>query len=220
MKHHALAACFLIIAGCNVFSADVAIQPDILDPELKAALVSPSVTAYSEKPALLFDSGKSISNCSGYIDERAVSVMNEAYFNRIASREYLVCDAVHLLSDATFFHSPRAEASFYTDRLIFDLDLGSFLSSLGPQIQGMDYPVIDNLNHFSVRSEQYSVILDADDWNLTFELVARADFSGDGLEDWLIFFTDEAKAGEYRGYGLLVLDSALEPGLIAASQQR
>ena len=220
MKMHALAAYFLIAAGCKAFYADDGIQPDILNHELKSALLNPSDTDFSEKPPLLFDSGKNISNCSEYIDERTSSAPDEAFFNRIASKEYVICDAADFLSDATFFHSPRADAAFYTGRLISDLNLGSFLSSLGPQIQGMDDPVINNLQHFTVRSERYSVILDADDWRLTFELVARADFSGDGLEDWLVFFTDEAKIAEYRGYGLLVLDNALKPGLLDASRQR
>jgi hypothetical protein len=51
-------------------------------------------------------------------------------------------------------------------------------------------------------------------------VVARADITKDGREDWLVRFSDVAGEGTYRTYSTLVVTDAERPGRLQVSEQR
>jgi hypothetical protein len=66
----------------------------------------------------------------------------------------------------------------------------------------------------------FSLVSDREDWFYAFTVVVRADFTGDGREDWLVYVDDRSREGSYRAHGVLVLADALAPGPIRATLQR
>lgn len=195
-------------------------SPEIFDRELAGAFHDYDRVISHPRTPLAFESGRTVSNCAGYLAERARGETGAAVSNRIVKSEYCICDALDLLRRAQPAQAVRRPPSFYTREIVERLDLRSFLSSLRPKMEDEEHPVMRTLETLSPRTDRFTAISDTEDWYYSFEVVARADFTNDGSEDWLVLFTDQAKEGSYRDYGVLVVEDAARPGLLQVGLQR
>jgi hypothetical protein len=168
---------------------------------------------------LTFESGRTVSTCADYLAERRQSQISEAMLDRMIAREYLVCSSLELLGQAQPIAVPKRRPVAYAEAIAERLDLRSFLSSLGPRLDGEE-PVLRALDGHVLRADAFSVRSESDSWYYSFEVVARADLTHDGKEDWLVRLIDCAKEGSYRDYSMLVVTEVDSPGLMRVALQR
>jgi hypothetical protein len=170
-------------------------------------------SASPARPRLRFGSGEVGSDCQGYLDQRRRSEIDEAVNNRVVAQEYLVCDSLSLLRQAGPLGSSEYRPESYGQELLRRLDLHGFLSSLRPMIDDERFTLAD-LPGGTVRVEPHAVTVETADWSCRFEVVA--DVYAGGGHDWLIWFSDVAKNGNYRGYAVLVARNPVVAGPLTA----
>jgi hypothetical protein len=193
--------------------------PEIFSPDLASAFRSYERTMSEPRTPLRFESGRMVRDCREYLAVPAEDELDGTMYNRSMSAEYVVCDALELLRGARPVPPARRPPSFYTSALIERLELTSFVSSLRPQLD-QDPSVLSAVSGLEPKAKGYSVISDTDDWYYEFEVAARADFTGDGREDWLVRFSDMSREGTYRAFSTLVVTDAGRPGRLRVSLQR
>jgi len=101
-------------------------------------------------------------------------------------------------------------------RLIVDhLEITTFRSSLGPRrTPGMRH--FADLGMKPTRVTEQRVEFDSDEWSYAITVTERADKNGDGLEDLVVKFTDEARHGTYKAESTLLLTRYCESGDLIA----
>lgn len=189
---------------------------EIFSPHLASAFRGYERTMAEARTPLRFESGRTVRDCRGYL---AVPAEDEVV-STLVSGEYALCDALELLRGARPVPSARRPPSFYTSALIERLDLTSFRSSLRPRLEPEPGSVLGAFPALEPKAKGFSVVSDTPDWYYDFEVVARADFTRDGREDWLVFFTDVSREGTYRSHATLVVTDAARPGRLRVSLQR
>jgi len=99
-----------------------------------------------------------------------------------------------------------------------DLDLTTFRSSFGRRVPrtDKDNTLAGFYSNEAIISDR-TIKIDSDHWCYKLEVSARADFDGDGVEDLLVSFVDDAKEGTYFVIKPLVLSRTEVDGPIAAS---
>ena len=195
-------------------------SPEIFSPDLASAFRSYERTMSQPGNPLLFESGRSVRDCRGYLEVPDEDEVGGTVYNRSIAGEYVVCDELELLRGAQPVAPARRPPSFYTSALIERLDLTSFRSSLRPELDQEPGSVLSAVPTLELKAKGFSVTSDTDDWYYLFEVVARADFTGDGREDWLVRFSDVAREGTYRDHSVLVVTDAGRPGRLQVSLQR
>ena len=195
-------------------------SPEIFSPDLASAFRSYERTMSEPRPPVRFESGRMVRDCREYLAVPAEDELDGTVYNRSMAGEYVVCDELKLLHDARPVSPARRPPSFYTSALIERLDLTSFRSSLRPRLDAEPGTVLSAVSGLEPKAEGYSVTSDTDGWYYHFEVVARADFTGDGREDWLVRFSDKSREGTYRHHGTLVVTDAGRPGRLRVGLQR
>jgi len=61
---------------------------------------------------------------------------------------------------------------------------------------------------------------DTEDWHFKLVVLADADLDQNGEPDWIMFLSDEAKKGSYRGYSTIIIYNAKPDGLLTAMTMR
>ena len=166
---------------------------------------------------LTFESGDTVDNCGDYITMRQQDRIKEEEYNYTVAGEYMICETLALLQSSSTESKEKYTPVSYGEELLNRLDLRSFRSSLGPQIDENQY-LLKDLENLLFEPDKYSIRHDVDDWFLMFDVVASADIDHDGYKDWIVWYTDEAKQGSYKSYGVLVIYSPSEDGLLEASE--
>jgi len=189
---------------------------EIFDPDLASAFRSYERTLSQPGTPLRFESGRTVRDCREYLAMPAEDEVGGTVYDRMIAGEYVVCDALELLRTAQPLPAARRPPSFYTSALIERLDLTSFRSSLDEEPGS----VLSAIPALKPKAQGFSVISDTDEWYYDFEVLARADFTGDGREDWLVGFSDIAREGTYRDHSTLVVTDAGRPGRLRVSLQR
>jgi hypothetical protein len=90
------------------------------------------------------------------------------------------------------------------------LRIGSILNPAHPERDDLRWFEIGQAEAFAnptFRSEPTEISAETEDWWLGIELVASGDWTEDGLEDVLIMFADDAKAGSWSTYRPIVLEA-------------
>lgn len=180
---------------------------DIFNAGLREAFASQDRAMVVQRPALRFASGRTARDCAGYLAERRSAAIDEAVNNRIVAQEYLVCDAVALLRQARPVGRPAYRPDSYGRDLLGRLDLSGFASSLRPLI-GDRRITLAELPDGAIQVEAHAVTVETADWRYRFEVVADID-SKAGEHQWLVWFSDEARKGNYRSYETLLVRNPL-----------
>lgn len=205
-------ATLLLLSACSAIGADTDGQDNA---RFAHELQHYEQVMAQPRPALEFVDGSQASNCREYLQQRQHKAVPEGVRNRSLSANYRVCPTIQALRHASpsprFDHPDATAGEILRDRL----DLRSFRSSLGPVASR--YPTLTQLpDKRSLHVDYNTVTLLSEDWYMKLEVVARADIDHDGLEDWLVWLTDEARNGNYRGYESLVIYGVSGDGLLKA----
>ena len=189
--------------------------PRIHSEALRAAFAQPQTALKQSRKPLAFTDGVFIRDCSSYLTAlRAGSTVADTVEAQTVASEYLICDGIDALRCAEGLGA-GARASEPARELANRLDMRHIPSSASPQVDGNTH-TLSQLGDV-VEVSETTVALELEESNLRFEIVAEADVNGDGKTDWIVWFADEAKGGNDRGYVTLLVPSPGEPGLLSAS---
>ncbi|WP_374327211.1 hypothetical protein [Azonexus sp.] len=202
----------LFVAACAAVPGKPA-ERDIFNAGLRQAWANEAQTMAAVRPPLRFANGHTVRDCHGYLTEQARAAVDEAVNNRGLAQAYLVCDALALLDQAKALPPAATQASSYGHELLQRLDLRSFPSSLRPRL-GETF-TLAAIGGAVPQVETHAVTLETEDWRYRFEVIADI-VAADGGREWLVWFSDEAKAGNYRGYATLRLPVAAAHGPLVA----
>ena len=153
-----------------------------------------------QRNEIVFENGAKAKNCDSYIKASMASRIGEGVNNQIIKGDYLVCDVLLLLGHATYI-SPKSKPEF-GKILAQQVDLRSFPSSHVQMLDDKKHTLVKLSDKLNIGAT--TVNIDSNDWFYGFELVATTDVNKNGKADWIIWFVDEAKTGNYRGYQTLV----------------
>jgi hypothetical protein len=95
------------------------------------------------------------------------------------------------------------------------LQVGSILNPAHPGRNDLRWFEIGRTEAFTnaqFRFEPAETSVETEDWWFGIELVATADWTGDGLEDVLVMFADDSKAGSWRTNRPIVLEAPSADG--------
>jgi hypothetical protein len=90
------------------------------------------------------------------------------------------------------------------------LDLGSSLNPAHPERKQMRWFEIgqtEGSDRTEFVFEPTVISAETEDWWYGIELIASGDWTGDGLEDVLVMFTDDSKVGTLLSYRPIVLEA-------------
>lgn len=190
------------IAGCSM--ADPVPEMDrIFNADLQKAFQNQEQTLEKQRSPLAFSSGTTVETCREYLAQSDTDALAEGVDNRTVSGEYLVCDSVAALNQSEEAGGIQYSPESYGKQLMARLDLRTFSSSLGPRVTDEQYTLAD-LALDAVDHSRFQVVFDSKNWHFALEVVASRDLNGNGRDDWLLWLVDEAKAGNYRDYEVLV----------------
>lgn len=202
----------LLVAACAAVPGKPG-EHEIFNAGLRQAWANEAQTMSAVRPPLRFANGRTVRDCHGYLAERGSGTIDEAVNNRAIAQAYLVCDALTQLDQAKALAPAAALPPSYGRELLQRLDLRSFPSSLRPRL-GEKF-TLAAIGGAVPQIETHAVTLETEDWRYRFEVIADI-VAADGRREWLVWFSDEAKAGNYRGYATLRLPVAAARGLITA----
>jgi len=202
----------ILVAACAAVPGKPG-EREIFNAGLRQAWANEAQTMSAVRPPLRFANGRTVRDCHGYLAEHASGTVDEAVNNRGIAQAYLVCDALAQLDQAKALAPAAALPPSYGRELLQRLDLRSFPSSLRPRL-GEKF-TLAAIGGAVPQIETHAVTLETEDWRYRFEVIADI-VAADGRREWLVWFSDEAKAGNYRGYATLRLPVAAARGLITA----
>lgn len=174
---------------------------------------SRDATWNKDRTPLEFSGGRA-TNCASY--ERLKSTdLAESVTNQQVKSEYLICDVLSIVGKDL---KPEAItlSDSYGEALASRLDLRSFPSSLGPRLDDDHYTLSRLFETSQLRREPWGVAVSSPAWSLILRVVLVGDIDHNGSIDWLIWLTDEALDGNYRGYDTLLIKDVAKNGLLRA----
>ncbi|MGH6899011.1 MAG: hypothetical protein ACREJ5_21105 [Geminicoccaceae bacterium] len=95
------------------------------------------------------------------------------------------------------------------------MQVGSILNPAHPEREDLRWFEIGQTEAFTsarFHFEPTEISVEAEDWWFGIELVASGDWTGDGLEDVLVMFADDAQAGSWRTNRPIVLEAPSATG--------
>lgn len=181
-------------------------QPDnvILDKALLDAYRQGQEALTKARSPLLLQDGGKVHNCKSYLLQASTHRTEESVNNQMIKSEYLVCDALGILNGIKKPGYQDAIHSNYGQQIAEKLDLRSFPSSLH-RMGDAEKHTLNALFPGQVSTNGNLAILEMDDWTFRLEVVAKANLDNNNQPDWIVWLSDEAKAGNYRAYTTLVI---------------
>ncbi|HEX23223.1 MAG TPA: hypothetical protein ENH21_07315 [Chromatiales bacterium] len=156
-----------------------------------------------KRSPLLFVGGAVADSCESYFDTMLKYKISETIHNMQVKSEYLVCDALKIISE-----SPDVSVNINTSSMGLDLlsklDLRTFPNSLS-RLVGENSYTLKSLFPENVEANGPVAIVDTDDWIITLEVVAVVQVNNNSIFDWVVQFSDESKSGNYRSYETLII---------------
>jgi hypothetical protein len=202
---------FAMVYGCAA-RADQS-SSAVFIPEVRPGLAHLREGLQHKRAELVFADGRAVETCELYSSRRASGVpLQDTVSNRLAAADYLICAALAAWTSAD--KSSERAPSDRGSQLAKRLDLRSFASSLGPQLDGHQYLLTQLGTPLRIAPSNVSLV--SEDATVTFEVVAEADFDHDGHADWLVWLLDEAKEGTYRDYRTLIVSHVARAGRLTA----
>ena len=119
--------------------------------------------------------------------------------------DYIPCIAGQLLDKA----KPSQQSAYnnnFQSVILDNLDLTSFNSSLRPRLSNTNNS-FKSLGFKDNSMDNMMVLIETKDWKYQWTLLARGDFTSDGVEDLLVRYLDQAKTSNYFSVQVFVLQS-------------
>lgn len=156
-----------------------------------------------KRSPLLFVGGGAADNCKSYFDMALKYKISETVENMQVKSEYLICDALKIISD-----SPNVSATIRTSsiglKVLSGLDLRTFPNSLSRLVDESTY-TLKSLFPKDAKANGSIAIVDTEDWIITLDVVAVVQVNNNSIFDWVVQFSDESKSGNYRNYETLII---------------
>jgi hypothetical protein len=193
-----------LMAACAA-GRSPAFEPLIHNEALAAAYSRYEQTMAQPRTPLMLESDKVVKTCRAYLASVNQAPVNEGVNNRRIAAEYAVCDTVAALEKAAaneFDKKPVVEAG---PALYKKLDLRQFRSSLAQRLSDEAF-TLAALDIGKADIDRHAVTVETDEWRYRLEAVASLDADGDGQAQWLVWFTDAAKKGNYFARSVLLVD--------------
>ncbi len=147
---------------------------------------------------------KSIKTCNELIKySKEGFTLSEGINNMRIGSEYQVCYQIEKLRNAVTVKESYLPKP-YSTLLIESLDLQTIRSSLKQKL-GDTSQTIKDTPFLKAKVKGDGVIIDTEDWFYQFNVLAKGDFNGDGKEDLMIEFVDQAKNGNYFSHETLIV---------------
>ncbi len=202
MKIYALAVIlFITLFSCSS-EQDLLNKTRVFNSDVAASLKEFNKEFNSNRTELYFASGIKVSNCGAYEKAMMTSKVSEGVNNQLIKSEYLLCDSLILLGNRPYSVIPYDMK--LSDVLANKLDLRSFPSSLRPRLDDTNY-TLEKIAGNKLVIKDNKVVYETEDWFYGVELIAISDVNSNQKDDWILWFIDESKVGNYRGYQTLVL---------------
>jgi hypothetical protein len=202
MKPYALSILIVfLLASCA--SSNDHIKKSIIDKSLHDAYIDYNKSIKKGRSALLFEDEYSVSNCSTYFELSDKKNILETVNNQIVKSEYLVCDALKIISSSKIYSGNIDKTQIGID-LLTKLDIRSFPNSLTRMAEDGLFTLRDILPDQSF-SKSASVVYESDDWFFSLYVVAVLNINNNLWQDWVVFLSDESKSGNYRNYATLII---------------
>jgi len=145
-----------------------------------------------------------VSSCKTFTEKLGEYKLVETPNNMQLYWDYIPCVANRLLAKAK---SSQKSAFINFESLIMEnLDLKGFNSSLRPRLSNTDN-TLKALGMKNNSKDNTEILIETTDWKYQWTLLAQGDFNGDGVEDVMLRFLDQAKKSNYFSVQLLVLQS-------------
>jgi major membrane immunogen (membrane-anchored lipoprotein) len=194
--------CLFILAGCSSGSSQE-IQY-ILNETLELSYEDIDNSLKKNRSKLLFDNGKVAKNCKSYFLLNSKNAVDESIHNQQVKSEYLICDALEILSNSSWEGKKKANSLHLGEQLQSKLDLRTFPSSLN-RSSSKETHTLKSMFPGQTKFSDNLVELQTEDWAFTIEVVALARINDNSFPDWILWVLDESKSGNYRGYSTLVI---------------
>lgn len=156
----------------------------------------------AERSELMFSNKQVVKNCAMYFKLFNQYRVDEGVNNMIRKSEYLICDALKILSSSSSV-SIVIEHNL-GEKLSSKLDLRSFPSSISRQIDDQKHTLV-SLEPNNITDKKFSTVLETADRAFSLEVVAIANINNNDSPDWIVWVLDEFKFGNYRAYNTLIL---------------
>lgn len=202
IKNHLLCLSIVILAGCaNTNQQD---SPYILNNQLSISHQNIDNSLQEQRGKLLFTDGQEANNCNAYFDLTSKYDLDESIHNQQVKSEYLICDALKILSNSPGLPTEKIKSLNLGEDLLSRLDLRSFPSSLNMASNETSH-TLKSLYPEQTSSTGNVAELQTEDWAFTLEVVALARINDNLSPDWIVWILDESKSGNYRGYSTIIL---------------
>ena len=204
MRHKGYLFClsFSILAGCAGIKLEDSIY--ILDDKLSVSYMNIDDALKYKRSKLLFSGEKKASDCNSYLALASKRSIEESIHNQQVKSEYLICDALKILSDASGVSAEKVKTIDLGDEILSKLDLRTFPSSLsrvGSDVSHTLKALYPNQTSYIDNVAE----LETEEWTFTVEVVALAKINDNSAPDWVVWVFDESKSGNYRGYSTIIL---------------
>lgn len=215
MKPWLAAVIVLIFSGAlPVESAPVSLadtRVEVIHPDLAIALQDVKKMLSTPRTPLAFDNGATAKNCAEYSNLLATSAPDESVRNAEVRAEYLVCDAVRLISSEPFQAVKRTLPTHAAQALFEQLDLRSFPSSLRNGTDDQKHTLKTLLASAKVTMTDNAVEVETSEQFFSLHIVGvirRSAAKGSTKthqNEWIVWAGDELKDGNYKSYRTLIV---------------
>jgi len=202
IKIIALITLWFIVSGCGKYPINNSSNAYIFNKSLMADYQNLDESLKKKRIEINFASGKSVNNCVDYLTEIKASHIFDGVNNTIHHGEYLTCEALDLLKSHNII-TPKQKTS-YGELLSSSLDLSSFPSSVNQESQVYG-KILQKLDPKNLKTGNYTVTRETDDWIYRIEVIAASDLNNDGTNDLILWLYDQAKNGNYHAYSTLIV---------------
>ena len=158
----------------------------------------------AERSELAFNGGGTAKNCSTYFKLAYQYNLDESIYNQTIKNEYLICDALKILTGTHAVSATNAHDLDLGEKLASKLDLRSFPSSLF-QMSDEKTHTLTSLFPKDIKYKGSGVKLETEDFAFQLEVVGVAKINGNAIPDWIIWVADEANSGHFRSYSSLII---------------
>jgi len=177
---------------------------DVLNDTLESSFQNIENSLSKRRTSLLFSNGDSADSCASYFLLSSKYNINESIYNQQVKSEYLMCDALQILAQSSGIKNSRLDKINFGDQLASNLDLRTFPSSLRRALTDTSH-TLKSIFPEQFKSLNNTLEVDTEDWRFSVEVVALAKINDNSFPDWIVWFSDESKSGNYRGYSTLII---------------
>ncbi len=202
LKIRLLFLCSYILTGCS--NTNIQDLSYILNDSLLSSYQEIDDSLKYKRGQLLFNGEREANDCNSYYEMASKYRLEESIHNQLVKSEYLICDALKILSSSLGISTENIKILGMGGELLSRLDLRSFPSSLNRASNETSH-TLKSLYPSKVSHTDNIAELQTEDWGFTMEVVALARINSNPYPDWIIWVSDESKSGNYRGYSTIIL---------------